>query len=60
MSVIVPAFNAAAYIRQTLYSVLAQTYRKIEVFAMRLRSFIDSVLTTDANDLRVGSLVRFS
>jgi glycosyltransferase involved in cell wall biosynthesis len=30
------------------------------VFAMRLRSFIDSVLTRDANDLRVDSLVRFS
>ena len=31
VSVIVPAFNAPTYIRQTLDSVLAQTHRKIQV-----------------------------
>ena len=34
MSVIVPAFDAAAYIRQTLNSVLAQTYQEIEVIVV--------------------------
>ena len=34
MSVIVPAFDAAANIRQTLNSVLAQTYQEIEVIAV--------------------------
>ena len=34
VSVIVPAFDAAADIRQTLNSVLAQTYQEIEVIVV--------------------------
>jgi glycosyltransferase involved in cell wall biosynthesis len=34
VSVIIPAFNAAAEIRQTLNSVLAQTYQAIEVIVV--------------------------
>jgi glycosyltransferase involved in cell wall biosynthesis len=34
VSVIIPAFNAAADIRQTLNSVLAQTYQEIEVIVV--------------------------
>jgi glycosyltransferase involved in cell wall biosynthesis len=34
VSVIVPAFDAAAKIRQTLNSVLAQTYQEIEVIVV--------------------------
>jgi glycosyltransferase involved in cell wall biosynthesis len=34
VSVIIPAFDAAATIRQTLNSVLAQTYREIEVIVV--------------------------
>jgi glycosyltransferase involved in cell wall biosynthesis len=34
VSVIIPAFNAAANIRQTLNSVLAQTYQEIEVIVV--------------------------
>jgi glycosyltransferase involved in cell wall biosynthesis len=34
VSVIVPAFNAAEHIRETLNSVLAQTYEKIEVIVV--------------------------
>ena len=34
VSVIIPAFDAAANIRQTLNSVLAQTYQKIEVIVV--------------------------
>ena len=34
VSVIIPAFNAAAHIRQTLNSVLAQTYQAIEVIVV--------------------------
>ena len=31
---IIPAFNAAEYIRETLHSVLAQTYRALEVIVV--------------------------
>ena len=34
VSVIIPAFNAAEYIRQTLHSVLAQTYQSLEVIVV--------------------------
>jgi glycosyltransferase involved in cell wall biosynthesis len=34
VSVIIPAFNAAEHIRQTLNSVVAQTYQKIEVIVV--------------------------
>ena len=34
VSVIIPAFNAGADIRQTLNSVLAQTYQAIEVIVV--------------------------
>ena len=34
VSVIIPAFNAAEYIRQTLNSVLAQTYQAMEVIVV--------------------------
>jgi glycosyltransferase involved in cell wall biosynthesis len=34
VSVIIPAFNAAEYIRQTLHSVLAQTYQFLEVIVV--------------------------
>ena len=34
VSVIIPAFNAAEHIRQTLNSVLAQTYQAIEVIVV--------------------------
>ena len=34
VSVIIPAFNAAHFIRQTLKSVLAQTYQEIEVIVV--------------------------
>jgi glycosyltransferase involved in cell wall biosynthesis len=34
VSVIIPAFNAAVYIRQTLNSVLAQTYEDLEVIVV--------------------------
>jgi glycosyltransferase involved in cell wall biosynthesis len=34
VSVIIPAFNAAGYIRQTLNSVLAQTYQALEVIVV--------------------------
>ena len=34
VSVIIPAFNAAEYIRQTLNSVLAQTYQSLEVIVV--------------------------
>lgn len=34
VSVIIPAFDAAEYIRQALNSVLAQTYQAIEVIVV--------------------------
>jgi glycosyltransferase involved in cell wall biosynthesis len=34
VSVIIPAYNAAAYVEQTLHSVLAQTYSNLEVLVV--------------------------
>jgi glycosyltransferase involved in cell wall biosynthesis len=51
VSVIVPAYNAAAYIRQTLQSVLAQSYSAIEVIVVDDGS-------TDATSTIVKDFVR--
>ncbi len=54
VSVIIPAFNAAADIRQTLGSVVAQTYRAIEVIVVddgssdATTAIVDEFVTTDS------------
>lgn len=51
MSVIIPAFNAAATIRQTLNSVLSQTYEEIEVIVVDDGS-------SDATNTIIGEFVK--
>jgi glycosyltransferase involved in cell wall biosynthesis len=54
VSVIIPAFNAAADIRQTLNSVVAQTYRNIEVIVVddgssdATRAIVEEFVARDA------------
>lgn len=54
VSVIVPAFNAASGIRQTLRSALAQTYRRIEVIVVddgstdETSAVVEEIAATDA------------
>jgi glycosyltransferase involved in cell wall biosynthesis len=54
VSVIIPAFNAAAHVRQTLNSVLAQTYQEFEVIVVddgssdATSAIVEEFLTRDA------------
>jgi glycosyltransferase involved in cell wall biosynthesis len=54
VSVIIPAFNAAEHIRQTLNSVVAQTYREIEVIVVddgssdATTAIVEEFVTSDA------------
>lgn len=43
ISIIVPTFNCAAYISDTIESVLVQTYREWEIFYWCIKKLCDMV-----------------
>lgn len=56
VSIIIPAFNAAPYIRQTVYSALNQTYRNVEIIIMNDGSTDNSeeiILQLQKEDTRI-------
>lgn len=58
VSILIPCFNASAYVEQTLASVLAQTWPNIEIIVVDDGSSDDSVLQVDAFASRGVKLLR--